>query len=70
MIHGSRTSKNTNTSNTAPTQSKIDHHRPTVKSVLFEHPYNHINPMDNTHEGTHLIDKQEQNIDNAEVKHE
>ena len=29
---------------------------PKVNSVYFEDPYDHINPMDNPHEDTHLID--------------
>ena len=48
--------KNTDTSNTAPHKAKIDCHKPKVKSLQFEEPYDHINPMENTHDDTHLID--------------
>ena len=62
--------KNTNTSNTSPIQATIAHHRPKVNSVRFEDPYNHINPMENIHEDTHLIDTQEQNTEDVEVEQE
>ena len=41
-----------------------------MNSVLFEDPYGHINPTYNTHEDTNLIDKQEQNTEDAEVEQE
>ena len=39
-----------------------------MNSVRFEDPYDHIGPMYNTHKGTHLIDTQEPDIDDAEVE--
>ena len=33
---------------------------PKVNTVLSDGPYDHINPMENTHEDNHLIDTQEQ----------
>ena len=54
--------KNTDTSNTAPTQDTIALHQPRVNSVRFGDPYDHTKPMENTHEDTHLIDTQEQDI--------
>ena len=39
-------------------------------SVRFEDPYDHINPMENTHEDIHLIDTQEKNIEYDEYKQE
>ena len=62
--HGSRPkdfNKNTDTSyNTypSPTQATISLPFPKVISVRFEYPYDHINPMENTHEDTNLIDTQ------------
>ena len=41
-----------------------------MNSVLFEEPYYHINPMDNTYEDTYIIDTQEQNIEYAEDEQE
>ena len=41
-----------------------------MNSVRFEDPYDHINPMDNTHDYTHLIDTQEHNIEDGEDKQE
>ena len=60
--------KNTDTSNTASPLSTISRHRPRVNPVRFEGPYNHINPMENIHEDTHLIDTQKQNIEDAKDK--
>ena len=48
--------KNTDTSNTDPTQDTIDCNWPKVNSVRFEYLYDHINPMENTHDDTHLLD--------------
>ena len=48
--------KNTDKYNSDPPQDTIYHHQPKVNSVRFEDPYDHINPMENTHEDTHLID--------------
>ena len=59
--------KNTDKSNTDPPRATIARHRPKVNSVCFEDPYNHINPMENTHEDTHLIDTQEQDIGHVTV---
>ena len=41
--------KNIDTTKTSPPQATIDFNKPKVKSVQFEHPYNHINSIDNTH---------------------
>ena len=41
-----------------------------MNSFRFEYPYDHINPMDNTHEDTHHIDKQEKGIKDAEAEQE
>ena len=39
-----------------------------MNSVCFEDPYDHINPMDNTHEETNLIDTQRKDIEDSEVE--
>ena len=58
--------KNIDTSNnTAPQQAIISLHIPKVNSFLFEDPYDHINPMENTHEDTHLINTTEQYIEDT-----
>ena len=62
--------KNNDTSNTAPPQARIYHHRPKVNSVIFEYPYESINPMGYTHKYNNLIDTQEQDIENSEVEKE
>ena len=62
--------RNNDTSNTAPTQSTIDDHWPKANSVRFEDLYDHINPMDNTHEDTHLMDTKEQIIEYFQVEQE
>ena len=54
--------KNTDISNTATPQDTFYRKKPKVNSVRFEDPYDHINPTENTHENTHIIDTQEQNI--------
>ena len=51
--------KNTDAFNAAPPQDSIVCHQPKVNAVRFEDPYEHINPMDNIHEDTHIIDTQE-----------
>ena len=62
--------KNTDTPNTAPAKSKISHHWPKANLVRFEDPYDHINPMKNTHEDTHTIDTREKNIEDADADSE
>ena len=63
--------KNKDTSNnTDPHQDTISCPRPKLNSVHFEDPYEHINPMENTHEDTHLIDTQEKDIEDNEVEQE
>ena len=61
--HGSWTkdfNKNTDTSNNTGTPyAIISCHLPKANSVWFEDPYDHINPMDNNHEDTHIIYTQE-----------
>ena len=56
--------------NTGPPQDTIACPRPKVKSVCFDESYDHINPMENTHEDTHLIDTQEQYMEDTEVEQE
>ena len=52
--------KNKDTSkNTGPPQATIYRPHQKVKAVCFDDPYDHINPMENTHEDNHLIDTQE-----------
>ena len=53
--------KNIYTSNNIdPLRATISCTLPKVNLVQFEDPYDHINPMENTHEYTNLIDTQEQ----------
>ena len=42
--------------------------RPKVKSVRFDDPYDHICHVEHTHEDTHLIYTQEQDMENNEVE--
>ena len=42
--------------NTGPLQATIYPPCPKLNSVFFDDPYEHINPMENTHEDTHPID--------------
>ena len=59
MDHGQRTSKtNYAYNNKSPTQATIACNLPKVNSVFFEDSYYHINPIDTTHEDTHLINIQ------------
>ena len=64
--HGSQTkdfNKNKYTSqNTGLTQDIISLTCPKVNSVCFDEPYDHIHHMENTHEDTHLIGTQEQDM--------
>ena len=62
--------KNHETPNTDPPQATIALHHLKVNSVRFKYLYGHIKPRDDTHEATHLIDTQEQNIEDADVKQE
>ena len=58
--NGSRTkdfSKNTDKSNKNTPQTTIYCNKPKVNSVLFEDTYDHINPMENTYDDTHLMEK-------------
>ena len=61
--------KNKDTSkNTGPPQATIDRPRPKVNSFRFDDPYDHIHHMDHNHEKTHLIDTQEQDMENNEIE--
>ena len=51
---------NIDTSKSGPTKAIISCHRTKVKSVHFEDPYDHINPMYNTNYYTHLVDAHEE----------
>ena len=51
--------KNTDTSRSVPPKAIFARHRPKVKSVCFEYPYENINYMNNTNDDTHLIDAYE-----------
>ena len=63
MDHDQRTSIKKNIpNNTDTTQDTITQSCPKVNSVRFEDLYEHINPMENSHEYTHIIDTQEQEI--------
>ena len=59
--------KNSDTSNTSTTHEKIAHHRPKVNSFRSEDPYDHIHPIENIHDDTHIIDTKEQNTEYDEV---
>ena len=41
-----------------------------MNSVRFEDQYDHLNPTNNTYEDTHLIDTQEQYVEENEVEQE
>ena len=60
--HPKDSNKNTDTSNTYTPQATIDRHGQKLNSVLFEDPYDNINPIYNIHEDTNLIDTQEKNL--------
>ena len=64
--HGSRPkefNKNKDKSNnTGPLQYKISRPHPKMNSVRFDDPYDHIHHMEHTHEDTHRIDTQEQDM--------
>ena len=60
----------TNKSNIDPPQVTIARHQPKNKSFRFEDQNDHINPMENTHKDTHIIDTQEQSIEDAEFEQE
>ena len=63
--------KNTDTSNTAPPQATIGRHLSKVNSIRFKDPYDHINPMENTHEDTHPLDTHiEKNREDSEDEEE
>ena len=47
--------KHTDIYNTARPRDTIARHWPKVNSVCFEDPYDHINPMENKNDETHLI---------------
>ena len=55
MYHDPKTSKNTDMSNTYPPQDTTAWHWTKFKSVRFEDPYEHINPMENANYVTHLL---------------
>ena len=48
--------KNTNKPNKYSPKAKISRYLPKLNSVCFEYPFDHINPMDNTHDENQLID--------------
>ena len=52
---------------TGPPQDTIDMPCQNLKPFRFKHLYDHIKPMENTHEYTHIIDTQEQDIEDTEV---
>ena len=61
--------KNTYTSkNIGTNQATVTIPRPKLSSFRSEDPYDYINHMEITHGDTHLIDKQEQDIENTEVE--
>ena len=43
---------------------------PNVNSVCFDDPYERIHHMENNHEDTHLIDTQEQDMENTDSEQE
>ena len=43
-------------------KTKIDHHKPKVKSFHLEDPYNHANPIENNYAEIHLIYAHEKQI--------
>ena len=51
--------KNIDTSISGPPKATIASHGPKVNPAIFEDPYEHINPMDNTNDYTHLVDAHE-----------
>ena len=55
---------------TGPPQDTIDMPCQNLKPFRFKHLYDHIKPMENTHEYTHIIDTQEQDIKDTEVEQE
>ena len=62
MDHNPKTSKNTDTVNTASTHITVALRQPKVKSGCFEDTYDQFKPMKNKHDDTHIIDTQiEQN---------
>ena len=62
--NGQRTKdlKNNDTSRSSPPKDIIYCRQTKVNSVLFEDPYEQINPTDNTNDKTHLIDVHEEHI--------
>ena len=70
--HGSRPNdlnKNKDTSeNTGPPQATITSPCPKVITVQCDDPYDRIRHMEHTHENNHLIDTQEQDMENDEVE--
>ena len=57
--NGSRTkdfNKKSDTSNTSLPQAIIACNKPKLNSVRFEDPYDHINPMENNYDKTHILD--------------
>ena len=64
-------SKNKDTpKNTGFPQETISFPRPKLNSFLFYDPYDNIHHMDHTHENTHIIYTQSQDIENNEVEKE
>ena len=51
-----------------PPQATITRPLSKAKPVRFEDPYDHIHHMENHNENTHLIDTQEQDMENSDVE--
>ena len=62
--------KNTDTPKTDPSKATISQYLQKSNPVRFSDPYDHINPMDNTHDETHILDTQEQNREDGEGEQE
>ena len=54
--------------NTGPHQATIARSHIKVNSILFDDPYDHNHHMEHTHENTHLIDTQEQDMENNDFE--
>ena len=67
MNHNQRTSIKNRYIKNISSSGTIARPHPKVNSVRFEDPYEHAIPTENAHEYTHLIDTQEQDIEDTEV---
>ena len=54
--------------NTDPCQETNPRPLPRANLVWFQDPYDHIHHMDHNHENNHLIDTQEQDMENNEIE--